>query len=509
MSIGDGISSGNTDRMTRRLWKLALLPLRTTIGKALLSAVALVTTLFSCRTWSQTAPVSPNTPWHSTQEQSIAQDAQQISGARFVVNSSSTYSLAELIDLAQRNNPATRLAWERARVQANALGVARSELYPTMVAAALSQTSREQEFLTNRYFRQTEQTFGLALDLNYLIFDFGGRTGRIDAAKADLLAANFAFNDTHRRVIFQVQAAYYQLLNATGQAAAARVNLANAQTVLQSSEESLKNGLATLPDVLLARSAAAQAAFDLQSALGAKDVAYGNLALALGASPLSTIPVQPIEELTIPDSIEGSVDAAIDRALRQRPDLMQQVAAIRSANARVKEARSAYYPALRMRVFPNPQALYGMQQQFPWGYTAGLQGQIGFDLSWTIFDGGARKNRLAEATNNVHAAEEQAAATRDEIENGIWTAYSNLKTAFRQREAAAALLQSATESYSAALESYRYGVRNLIDVTQAQRTLAQARSVDVTARTQVLNALADLAFEAGDAIQPRKAKSGP
>jgi outer membrane protein len=497
--------------MTRTPWKPALLRLglRTTIGNALLLAVLLLSALVRCRTWSQTAPLSPSAPWHSAQEQSIEQEAEQISSARFVVKSPSSYSLPELIDLAQRNNPATRLAWERARARADAVGVARSELYPTLVAAALSQTAREQIFFNTRYFRQTLPTFGLALDLNYIIFDFGGRRGRIDAAKADLLAADFAFNDTHRRVIFQVQAAYYQLLNATGQEAAARVNLANAQTVLESAEASLKNGLATLPDVLEARSAAAQASFDLQSAIGAKDIAYGNLALALGASPLSTIPVQPIEEISIPDSIEISVDEAIDRALKQRPDLMQQVAVIRSANARVKEAQSAYYPTLRMRVFPNPQALFGMQQQFPWNFTAGLQGQIGFNLTWTIFDGGARKNRLAEATNNVRAAEAQAAATRDEIENGIWTAYSNLKTAFRQREAAAALLQAATESYSAALESYQYGVRNLIDVTQAQRALAQARSVDVTARTQVLNALAGLAFQAGDAIQPRKARPGP
>ena len=37
-----------------------------------------------------------------------------------------------------------------------------------------------------------------------MVFDFGGRAGRIDAARAATLAANFAFNDTHRRIIFQV-----------------------------------------------------------------------------------------------------------------------------------------------------------------------------------------------------------------------------------------------------------------------------------------------------------------
>ena len=44
------------------------------------------------------------------------------------------------------------------------------------------------------------------------------------------------------------------LLNAMGQEAAARASLANAQAVQQAAEERLHNGLATLPDVLEARS---------------------------------------------------------------------------------------------------------------------------------------------------------------------------------------------------------------------------------------------------------------
>ena len=78
-----------------------------------------------------------------------------------------------------------------------------------------------------------------------------------------------------------------------------------------------------------------------------------------------------------------------------------------------------------------------------------------------------------------------------------------MNTAFRQREAATALLQSAQESYSAALEAYSYGVRNLLDVTNAQRVLAQARSTDINARTQVLTTLAELAFRTGDLLRTR------
>ena len=134
---------------------------------------------------------------------------------------------------------------------------------------------------------------------------------------------------------------------------------------------------------------------------------------------------------------------------------------------------------------------------------------MALSLNWTVFDGGARRSRLAEAEAQIRAAEAGVAATRDRIQDQVWTAYSNLNTAFRQREAATALLTAATQSYSAALESYNYGVRNLLDVTNAQKVLAQARSTDIQARTQVLAALADLAFRTGDAIQANTRRTHP
>ncbi len=402
--------------------------------------------------------------------------------------------------MAESHNPETRVAWERARAQAAALGIARSELYPTLAAVALSGVTRSQVYLVDRFYRQTIGDFQVALDLNYTLLDFGARSGRIAAARAQVLAANFAFNDTHRNVIFQVQQDYYQLLNALGQEDAARASLSNAQAVQQSAEERLNNGLATLPDVLEARSATAQAEYELQSVLGAELIAAGDLATVLGTSATTTIHVQALKELPIPESLDDSVNVAIDRALAQRPDLMRQVAEVRSANARFKEARAAYYPSLTFTASPTAQSLYGLQQQFPWGHTAGLVGGAAFNLNWTVFDGGARKNRLMQAEANVHSTEAQVNVSRDQIANVVWTDYSNLNTALRQRQAATALLEAASQSYDAALESYNYGLRNLLDVTAAQRTLAQARSTDVFARTQVLTSLADLAFRSGDAI---------
>ena len=455
----------------------------------------------------QTAPSSPDHPWHTAAEQQIEAGAKGLRDSRFSVDPNKTYTLAELVDLAEAHNPQTRLAWERARAQAAALGIARSELYPTLAAVALSETDRSEILINSQFVRQTTQDFEVALELNYTIFDFGARSGRINAASAEVLATNFAFNDVHRRIIYQVQQAYYQLLNSSGQEDAARASLSNAQAVQQAAEDRLNNGLATLPDVLEARSATAQAEYELQAVLGAEEIARGDLATSLGTSPTSTIHVQPLKDLPIPDSLGDTVEAAINRALAQRPDLMEQVAEIRSANARVKEAHAAFYPSLNLNARPTGASLFGMQQTFPWAYTADLVGGIRFNLSWTVFDGGARRNNLARAQADVRAAEAQVNATRDQIADQVWAAYSNLNTAFRQHQSAVALLEASSQSYEAALESYNYGLRNLLDVTAAQRTLAQARSADVLARTQVLATLVDLAFRTGDSVQPRR--TGP
>ncbi len=462
------------------------------------AAVLLLVPLCADSVLAQTAPASSNHPWLGPWEQQIKRDAGLVRDSVSGIDAAKTYSLAELIDLAQANNPETRFAWERARAQAAALGVARSELYPTLAAAALSQTARDEILVGSQFIRQTFQAFQVAFDLNYTVFDFGGRGGRIDAAKAEVLVANFAFNDTHRKIIYQVEKAYYDLLNASGQVEAAQTSLSNAQTVQQSTEDRLKQGLGTLPDVLEARSATAQAQLELQSVLGAKEIAAGDLATALGVSPTTIIDVQAIDELAIPDSIGDRVDQTIHRAFEQRPDLLQRFAEIRSAQGRIKEARAAYFPSLNLNVSPTAQSLYGLQQTLPHAYTAGLAGGLSVNLKWTLFDGGARKNNLANARANLRAAEAQVNVARDQIANEIWAAYSGLNTAFRQRQAAIALLEAASQSYAAALEAYNYGARSLLDVTAAQRTLAQAQSTDVKARTQVLTALAQLAFRTGD-----------
>jgi outer membrane protein len=474
-----------------------------------LAAIPLLVLLFTGRVLAQRAPASSDHPWRFPGEQQTEEDAKHFRQSRLSIELDKTYSLAELVDFAERNNPETRVAWEGAKAKGAALHIARSELYPALAAIALSQVSREDLLFGSSFVRDTVAAFGPALQLDYTMFDFGARTGRIAAARAELSAANFAFNDTHRKIIFQVADTYYRLLNAIGQVDAAEASLLNAKTVQEAAEDRLEHGLATVPDALEARSAAAQAEYDLQSARGAEEIAHGDLATTLGIAPTVRIRVQPLDELPAPVMQDDSIEQLLDRALQQRPDLLQRVAGVKAAEGRVREARAAYYPSVKFETAVDGQHQYGWQQQLPASRRTGLTGAAAVRIDWTIFDGGARKNNLLNAEAIRNAAAAQAEVTVDQIADEVWRSYSNVKTALRQRQAATALLEAASQSYDAAVEAYGYGVRNLLDVTAAQRALAQARSTDVAARTAVLDTLADLAFRTGDLMRIGGSKDQP
>ena len=83
-----------------------------------------------------------------------------------------------------------------------------------MSAVVLGASLRQASLIGEFFHRQTIGLFEPVLHVEYLVFDLGGRSGAIDAAKASSARIRFCFlNDTHRKIIFQVASDYYRLLN--------------------------------------------------------------------------------------------------------------------------------------------------------------------------------------------------------------------------------------------------------------------------------------------------------
>lgn len=474
-----------------------------------LATTVLIVAMGSSFGHAQNAPASADKVWHSSAELKLEKELASHPQAKFPIDGSKIYSLADLIDLAEQYNPQTRVAWQQAKARAASVGIARSALLPTIAAVALASTIRQAPLIGEFFHRQTIGLFEPAVHVEYLVFDFGGRSGAIDAAKANLLVSNLAFNDTHRKIIFQVASAYYRLLNAKGQREAAEVSLKNAQAVEEDAQSRLNNGLATKPDVLEATAARAQSDYEMQAAIGAEDIAWGDLATAIGLSPDTRFQIQGIKDLATPAAMADSVDQEIDRAFAQRPELLAQLARVRAANATIRQARSTYFPVVSMNGDGGLVRAYGQQDLLPGHYAQGEFWSVNLQLKWTLFDGARREYQIAQSQAEKRSALANLDVLRNQIADEVWSAYSNMQTALRQQQAAAALLTASDQSYEATHEAYGYGVRNLLDVVSAQKALAQARSEDIAARSELLLQAANLAFRTGDLIQVQPWKPGP
>lgn len=473
-------------RGTKTTWRTGLL-------------ILLPLTVFSVR--GQQAPLSPDKAWPVSLTSGSPTNVAQFSDARPSLDPNRVYTLPALVDLAEQNNPETRVLWERAKQRAAAVGIARSALFPTLAAVASASVNQYSLFF-GKFYHEDTALFPAVVNLSYTVFDFGARSAKIDQAQARLLAADFSFNDTHRKIIFRVTEAYYGLLDAMGQEDAAQATVTDAQTVQQAVEARLANGLATLPDVLEARAATAQAQYELASIQGLEAIARGALATVLGASPTGTFRIEDVSKAPMPAAVEDPIETVVERAIGQRPDLQAQMELARSADAESNKARSAFYPEITFSGDWGRSNGFGQQKDFgPSAQSVIYPYQAQIKITWNVFDGGARRNALALARSESQEARAQVALSRDQIENEVWASYTNLKTAQRQQDAANALLETAQQSYAAATEAFQAGVRTFIDVTTAQRSLARARTAQTTARVQLLSSFADFAFRTGDPIQ--------
>jgi len=285
----------------------------------------------------------------------------------------------------------------------------------------------------------------------------------------------------------------------------AQSSLDSARAVRESAEAQLRNGLATLPEVSLARQQEAQAAFDLEEVGANERDAQVALAESIGILPTTPIRVTAVSALPPPAALESSVEKVIDKALENRPDLIAKVAVLRAKEAAVRRARADYFPTLSLVSNLNTLAgrvkITGGQQPTGWFSTAEPSYGAGLAMEWNLFEGGATRRRVELAEAERRAAEDEVTAARDQAIREVWKAYTDVRLAIRRLDVAAALVDASQKTYDSMLASYRQNLTTLIDLLAARRELSRARFVDLDTKLQLLTASAALAFSTGESHQ--------
>jgi len=420
------------------------------------------------------------------------------------------FGLAELINFALANNPTTRNAWESAQAAAAAAGKARAPYYPTVRAESDDGYQRLVDLVPKHWGTlKTWQSRNL-LTLDYDLIDFG-RDAQASAALNQLVAANLLFNRRVQEVVFNVERGFYEVEAARANVAAAEVTVKLATTDRVNAERRQHNGLATQPDVLLARQREAQAEYDLENARLGVSLAQADLALALGVRADHAPEVESLGDQPIPKSFGDHVEQLIDAAVHERPDLVAKVSALRARQADVEVARASFYPTVAFTSFYGEQAFsYRLSlPRTPTFNAAAPEYGAGLTLKWDIFTGFSQINSVRQAEAERDATRAELAGAELDVAANVWRAYFTYLTARRKYDYAEALMAASQSSYNSNVKSYGHGLATIIDVLSAERELAAARFTIIQSKAELLISTAAVSFATG-AIPPEAAPiAGP
>jgi len=402
-------------------------------------------------------------------------------------------SLAQIVDIALANNPTTRIAWLQARASEANLGVRQSEYLPEVDLNFNATTSR---LVTSGGKSITNTTsYGPSATLNYLLFDFGGREATVEEGRQLLIASNFLHNQAIQDVILRTEQAYYSYLETRALLAAQDATLKERHTELDATEARHNAGVATIADVLQARTALSQAQLNRETIEGALRTFEGTLATTMGLPATTRFDFGQLP-LDIPTTqVHDAVETLIARAACERPDLAASRANALASEQRVREVRSSYLPSIALTGSVGQTWFSGGPSTQPYS--------VGVGLRWPVFTGFRNVYDVRQAQTEAQIAHEDVRALEQQVNLQVWTSYFGLQTAEQRFTTARDLLASAQQSADVATSRYRAGVGSILAVLTAESALEGARAQEVQARTDWFLSLAQLAHDTGT-LEPLK-----
>ncbi len=409
-----------------------------------------------------------------------------------------TLSLVQLVDIGLRANPATREAWAFARAAAADVGAKRSLYFP--IFEVDGQLERQKQAAVGGQFTYLQTTYGPSVAASWLLFDFGGRQADVEEATRALYAADWSHNAAIQDVVLAIAQSYYGYLNSKALVLARRANLDEARRSLDAAEERHRAGVATIADVLQARTSVSQAELELQDTEGQVQIIRGALATAVGVP--ATVPVDVGElpqELPV-DIVKKNVDELIAKAVAERPDLAASRFAALAAQSKIRSVEAEGLPKLSLAAGGN-RTFYSLPGNDP--FSTNYSGLL--LLRIPVFTGFDVAYRTQKAKEEAEAAKASAELVEDRVILDVWASYYAVQTATQRIRTTRDLLASALQSAEVADGRYKAGVGSILDLLTTQASLAQARAEEVQARSLWFLAMAQLAHATG-ALVPKAAE---
>lgn len=399
-------------------------------------------------------------------------------------------SLEDCIQVALQNNPASNYAKQSELSALEDVLIAKGKYYPDVGFRFGYRRWESHAFLPEGFVRPGLDTIGPVnewrtnLRSQYTLFDGGQRSSELNSAKSQYAASQQESLETRNNIIYNVHAAYYDVLASEDELELSKTRISRSQDHLRIASDRKEAGDVPQADVTRAGVDLSSAELNSVSAEGSLRIALGNLNQAMGRMPQEPLQIAHSEIAVVPDPSGTDVQQSLNNALQKRPEIQAAQKRVEAKQKQIGIYRSEFFPKVR------GEAGYGwLDEEF---FPQDKDWYVGISLDVPLLDGGTRRHRVAKSKVEVSREQAQLDQLKLSVQQEVWSAYSRWIEAHQTLETSRVRQTQAEESLRLTKARYEEGAGTINDLLDAELSLDQADTGLNTARYRLY--LARVAF---------------
>lgn len=400
--------------------------------------------------------------------------------------------LGEVIDLALCNNPQIKQAWATIKIQASAIGEARSAYLPT--ASATYSPRQQTQVNYPQSFNANSITNGKMsyANLTWRLFDFGGRAANRASANLLLESALASHDASMQKLLATIIQAYFDVLTARATVMAKSQAADFAKSAWEATLRREVMGVSAVSDSLQAQAALAKAQLAARRADGDYQKAHATLVFYMGLSAGIKLNLQETIEHTQQQDLRD-LNIWLSEAEVSHPAIKSAKAQWESAKQRVTAARSAGLPTLDFvgNFYQNGYPNQGLQPINSNTTT------VGVTLNIPIFEGFATTYKIRGQEAQAEKAQFEYEDSTKKILTEIVKAHADAIASLGNLESSQKLLLAVDAAMRSSIRRYNKGAADILEVLLIQSSLADAQQERIRCIAEYRSARLRLMANAG------------
>ncbi len=335
--------------------------------------------------------------------------------------------------------------------------------------------------------RSKDYFTNVGISLNQPLFTFNVQSANFERAEINLQKAKRNYNHAEQNLIYDVKVAFYNLYKLKENVKIAEEKVKQNVESFQTATNKYKAGLIAEVEALQLEVDLASSRNDLLNLRMSLVEIVDNFKILLGLELEEDIDV--ISNLTY-QSIEIDETAAIESALKNRSDLLNQQNDIYLSGLQVEEVDS------RKQIKVELNARYGVtknDEEFSSLFSELLDDiNVALTLSIPVWDWGRNSRQVEAAEANLMNEKLVYKNLKKTIQNEVVATINRINSARARVKVLSKSVEISEKSYKISLERFKAGTISSFDLVQMQLRLTESKNNNISALIDYKLAIADL-----------------